>query len=59
MSPEEYRRCAAECLRIVAKITDIQDRASLIAAAQAWMQLALQGEKNTRTTLVYETPDAP
>ena len=57
MSPEEYRRHAAECLRIAAKTTDVEDRAPFIAMAQAFRQLAVQAEKNLDTVIIYETPE--
>jgi hypothetical protein len=57
MPPEDYRRHAAECLRILVKTTDVQDRALLIAMAQAFRQLAVQAEKNLDTVLIYETPE--
>jgi hypothetical protein len=55
-SPEEYRRHAAECLRIAERITDHQHRTWLIGMAQVWQDLAYQAEKNLTTDLVYETP---
>jgi hypothetical protein len=57
MSPDEYRRLAAECLRIAENLGDSQSKAGLIAMAQAWLQLARQAEKNADTALVYETPE--
>ncbi len=59
MSPEDYRRHAAECLRIAEGITEAQDRAGLICMAQVWLQLARQAEKNLTATVVYETPSKP
>ena len=55
MSAEEYRRHAAQCLRIAERITDAQGKASLVAMAQAWLFLARQAEKNVTSNLV----DAP
>ena len=56
MSPEDYRRYAAELLRIAEGVGDAQHRVALIAMAQSWLQLAVQAEKNSETILVYETP---
>ena len=52
MSPAEYRRYAAECLRIAEGTGDPQSRASLL-----WLRLAKQAEKNLATAIVYETPE--
>lgn len=57
MSPEEYRRQAAECLRIAETLPGSQDRGLLIVMAHAWLQLARQAEKNSETVLVYQTPE--
>lgn len=40
MSPEEYRRHAAECLEIAESIINPEHRARLILIAQAWLDLA-------------------
>jgi hypothetical protein len=59
MSPDEYRRHAAECLRIAENLGESRSKAGLIAMAQAWLQLARQAEKNADTGLVYETIERP
>jgi hypothetical protein len=56
MAKNDYERHAAECLLLAQQTTDPQNRAVLIEMAQAWLRLADQAEKNTRTDLVYETP---
>jgi hypothetical protein len=57
MSPDEYRRHAAECLRLAESVAETQYRASLAALAQSWLLLAHQAEKNLITEIVYETPE--
>jgi hypothetical protein len=42
---EEYRRHAAECLRIAESVIDSQERIRLIDMAQSWLRLAEQAEK--------------
>jgi hypothetical protein len=44
MVADEYRRRAAECLRIAEGITDSQHRTTLIDMAQYWQRLARQAE---------------
>src|SRR5438034_11539466 len=43
---EEYRRHAAECLRIAESVTVAQQKVWLIDMAQAWLQLATKAEQN-------------
>ncbi len=57
MPPDDYRRYAAECLKIAENIGDPQSKAGLIAMAQSWLYLAAHAEKNLQTVLVYETPE--
>ena len=49
MSSVDYRRYAAELLRIADRVGDYQSRAALIAMAQNWHHLAAQAEKNLQT----------
>jgi hypothetical protein len=56
MSPQQYRRHAAECLEIAESIGDPQIKAGLIVMAQSWLDLALQAEKNLNTALVSPEP---
>ncbi len=57
MSSTDYRRYAAELLKIADGISDYQSRAALIAMAQRWHHLAARAEKNPPTVLGYETPE--
>jgi hypothetical protein len=41
---EEYRRFAAECLRIARKIQDHGGKASLLQMAETWRRLAERAE---------------
>jgi hypothetical protein len=56
MSIDEYRRHAAECLRIAEDVIDSRYRISLVNMAESWLRLAQQAEKNLTTDLIYETP---
>jgi hypothetical protein len=44
--PERYRKYAAECLRIAQAARDEDDKARLLAMAQAWHRLAENIEKS-------------
>jgi hypothetical protein len=57
MTAEEYRRNAGECLALARYIGNPERRARIMGAAQAWLSLAEQAEKNARTDLTYETPE--
>ena len=46
MSIDEYRRHAAECLRIAEEVIDSRYRISLVNMAESWLRLAQQAEKN-------------
>jgi hypothetical protein len=59
MPPDEYRRHAAECLRIAEDVTDSHHRNLLIGMAQTWLNLAQQAEKNPTTGIAYEPPSKP
>jgi hypothetical protein len=50
MSPEEYRRHAAECLRMTESVPNPEQHIRLIHMAQCWLQLAQQAEKKLSTT---------
>jgi hypothetical protein len=56
MTPEGYRRLAAECLRVAQDIGHRASRSTLLDMAQTWLELAHLAEKNLTTDLVYETP---
>jgi len=55
----EYRAHAAECVRLAQQTSDPQSKSSLLDMARAWLVLVTQNEKNSQTTLVYETPEPP
>jgi hypothetical protein len=44
-SAAEYRRYAAECLALADRLSDPDDKARLIAMAQAFLELANKQEK--------------
>ena len=46
---DEYRRHAAECLRVAQRVTDPNDKALLIQMAEKWRELAEKVEENGRT----------
>jgi hypothetical protein len=37
---EEYRNCAAQCLRLAKTAADIDDRTLLLTMAERWLELA-------------------
>jgi hypothetical protein len=47
-TPEDYRRFAAECLRLGRTTDDQQTRAVLLQMAQVWLRLAEQNERNSK-----------
>jgi hypothetical protein len=53
----EYRLNAVNCATVAEQSDDPAIRADLLATAHAWCTLADQAERNSRTDLVYETPD--
>jgi len=52
-----YRIHAANCIRLAQKAADSEGKLALLDMARAWRTLADQAEKNSETTLVYETPE--
>jgi hypothetical protein len=61
MSPEIvacYRMYAGNCLEIARRVTEPSSRLALLDMAQAWERLAVQAEKNSAISVVYETPPA-
>ena len=52
MSPNEYRRHAAECLKCAFKAADPEARAFLRRMAIAWSDLADHAEKNSQNDIV-------
>ena len=53
---EEYRRHAAECLRLASSLSNADNKAAMLEMAQAWSRLADQAVKNSLTDVVYEVP---
>jgi hypothetical protein len=53
---EAYRAHAATCVQLARENTDSEIKIALLDMARAWLNLADQAEKNSQTTLVYETP---
>jgi hypothetical protein len=53
---DEYQLRAAQCARLAQTTTDFQTKRMPLKMAQAWMRLAEQAIKNSKTVLVYETP---
>jgi hypothetical protein len=53
---EQYRRNASECMAITAFFVDPQQRATILALAEAWTRLAQQAEKNEQITLPLGDP---
>ena len=56
MSAEEYRRYAAECLRMSKSVGGYETKSTLLHMAIAWTKLADQAEKNLQNDVVYEPP---
>jgi hypothetical protein len=46
---DEYRRHAAECLRVAQRVSDLNDKALLIQMAERWRELAEKIAKNGET----------
>jgi hypothetical protein len=53
---DEYRRNAADCLRMAERTADLAARATLLDMAQSWRVLAEQADRNSANDVVYETP---
>lgn len=53
----EYRSNAVNCVTVAEQSVDPAIRADLLATAHAWCTLAEQAERNSKTDLVYETPN--
>jgi hypothetical protein len=55
----EYRERAAECCRVANEIANPDSRMTLLEMARAWLRLADQAERNSRSDLSYESPSVP
>jgi hypothetical protein len=53
---DKYRERAAECLRVANDVNNPDQRTTLLDMALAWMRLADQAERNSRSDVSYETP---
>jgi hypothetical protein len=51
-----FREHAKICLELAQKTDDPESRAALVDMAHSWHALAKTHDKNSQTTLVYETP---
>jgi len=49
---DQYRRNASDCVAVTAFFVDPQQRAAILALAEAWTRLAEQAEKNAEGILV-------
>jgi hypothetical protein len=58
-SSQEYRRYAADCLRLSERAADPATKAALLDVARCWHTLADQADRNRRNDIVYETPPPP
>jgi len=56
---DAFRQHAIICLGLAQKTEDSESKAALIDMAHSWHALADTHEKNSQTTLVYETPARP
>jgi hypothetical protein len=56
-SAEVYRVRAKSCTQLAHKAANAESKMALLDMARAWLALAGQAEKNSATTLVYETPE--
>jgi hypothetical protein len=52
-----YRVHAAKCIQLAQKTDDYEAKLALLDMARSWLALANQNDKNSQTTLVYETPE--
>jgi hypothetical protein len=52
-----YRVHAAQCVLLAQKADDPESKLALLDMARSWQALANQNDKNSQTSLVYETPE--
>jgi hypothetical protein len=55
---DQYRRNASECIAITAFFANPQQRAEVLALAEAWTRLAEQADKNEQSPVLV-TPTSP
>jgi hypothetical protein len=53
---EQYRLNAEKCLTLAQRFNNRESKHALLGMAKAWLTLAEQHVKNSKTVLVYETP---
>jgi hypothetical protein len=53
---DAYKVRAGQCVQLARSATDSKAKLTLLEMARAWLLLAEQARKNSKTTLVYETP---
>lgn len=58
MTADEYRRNAAECLRLAGALTDPTNRAVLVEMAHAWQRLAERAERRRMVVRASNRNDA-
>ncbi|HLH96772.1 MAG TPA: hypothetical protein VKW08_16795 [Xanthobacteraceae bacterium] len=56
-SADRYRRNACECVAITSFFADPQQRATILALAEAWTRLAEQAERNEQMSAREQDPD--
>jgi hypothetical protein len=52
----EYRRQAAECVRLAEQAEDLATKLTYVGLARAWIGLADLADKSDHTDIVSETP---
>jgi hypothetical protein len=52
-----YRVHVAHCIQLAQKTDDPDAKLALLDMAWSWQALANQNDKNSQTSLVYETPE--
>ncbi len=53
---DEYKRTAAECLKLANSAIDPESKATLVNMARAWLLLAEQAARNSLVEVVYQAP---
>jgi hypothetical protein len=56
---DQYRRNASECIAITAFFVDPQQRATILALAEAWTRLAEHAEKNEQIAMLIAPDPSP
>jgi hypothetical protein len=53
-SEDRFRALAAECLEVASRITDQSARATLLAMAQTWLELAYEKSGRSRLNAILD-----